>query len=582
MVDNEVDGSSNVAATDDNKRKRHNNTNTQQSNNSNGGVNNDNNKRNKKKRKKNNNPNQSNKPNKSTNNNNNHHKKKKQQQQHKRKRNWIENCSESINRIPINSIAPLVCVVSRVELEEEPLLPTGGVKQKKMMSGDGDGGTGGGGGGTVDGTKGDDEAVVVSVDTEEEGMVDEPRADVSNDKFETAVQSTTETSKHLASNTSFTTPCTPWKVATTINVDGKDQKIFVPVKRHPSSIGPTKWLQSRQQHNHKKQQQPYIHLPNGDNGDGITNPYPNNLVPDKFWAQRKRLFSRYDEGIQIGGMEDPEMWYSVTPESIAGHVAERMVGMVRDCRKSTDVGDDKEEEKGANNHDIVIVDVFCGCGGNSIAFARMNSADTGSNDVPIPLTKVKVIAVDNDLSRLKMAANNAKVYGISSEDITFVHADAVDVIRRYKEGVNLGNDKSERTTPERQPFSGYVIEGVESLPNKIDGIFLSPPWGGLGYEDEGNFDPIVSISIESSSREQEQKTIINGGELFDIASKAVFRGNEGILAYFLPRNTNGVVVGQIAVTSGLEGSFEMEQNVVNGKVKTITAYFGSCVGKSND
>ncbi|ACI64516.1 predicted protein, partial [Thalassiosira pseudonana CCMP1335] len=131
----------------------------------------------------------------------------------------------------------------------------------------------------------------------------------------------------------------------------------------------------------------------------------------KFWAQRKRLFSRYDEGIQIGGMEDPEMWYSVTPESIAGHVAERMVGMV------------------PNNHDIVIVDVFCGCGGNSIAFARMNSADTGSNDVPIPLTKVKVIAVDNDLSRLKMAANNAKVYGISSEDITFVHADAVDVIR---------------------------------------------------------------------------------------------------------------------------------------------------------
>ena len=62
----------------------------------------------------------------------------------------------------------------------------------------------------------------------------------------------------------------------------------------------------------------------------------------KYWHQRYRLFSKYDEGIKI---ESEESWYSVTPEKIAEHLAER-------CR-----GD-------------VIVDGFCGVGGNSIQFAK--------------------------------------------------------------------------------------------------------------------------------------------------------------------------------------------------------------------
>ena len=39
----------------------------------------------------------------------------------------------------------------------------------------------------------------------------------------------------------------------------------------------------------------------------------------KYWAQRYRLFSLYDEGVRL----DPESWYSVTPEKIAQHIAER-------------------------------------------------------------------------------------------------------------------------------------------------------------------------------------------------------------------------------------------------------------------
>ena len=43
----------------------------------------------------------------------------------KKKSNWIENCSETIHRIPTNCQAPLTCVITRAETDEEPLLPKG-------------------------------------------------------------------------------------------------------------------------------------------------------------------------------------------------------------------------------------------------------------------------------------------------------------------------------------------------------------------------------------------------------------------------------------------------------------------------
>ena len=39
----------------------------------------------------------------------------------------------------------------------------------------------------------------------------------------------------------------------------------------------------------------------------------------KYWAQRYRLFSKYDDGVKL----DQESWYSITPEKIAEHIAER-------------------------------------------------------------------------------------------------------------------------------------------------------------------------------------------------------------------------------------------------------------------
>ncbi|MGH0135973.1 UNVERIFIED_CONTAM: hypothetical protein FKN15_025240 [Acipenser sinensis] len=126
----------------------------------------------------------------------------------------------------------------------------------------------------------------------------------------------------------------------------------------------------------------------------------------KYWAQRYRLFSRFDEGIKL----DHEGWFSVTPEKIAKHIAVR-------AQESF--------------HCDVIIDAFCGVGGNSIQFA---------------LAGKKVIAIDIDPVRIALAQNNAEVYGVSGQ-IEFIQGDFM-----------------------------LLASGL-----KADVVFLSPPWGGPDY-----------------------------------------------------------------------------------------------------
>ena len=76
------------------------------------------------------------------------------------------------------------------------------------------------------------------------------------------------------------------------------------------------------------------------------NPYPKSDVADRYWAQRKRLFSKFDAGVQLDG----ESWYSVTPEAIANHIATRMVDIIKKARQKSasecgidTIGDDSNE-----------------------------------------------------------------------------------------------------------------------------------------------------------------------------------------------------------------------------------------------
>lgn len=64
-------------------------------------------------------------------------------------------------------------------------------------------------------------------------------------------------------------------------------------------------------------------------------------VMKKYWKKRHILFSRYDSGVRM----DHQSWFSVTPEPFAIATAKRFR-----CD--------------------VVVDAFCGAGGNTIQFAK--------------------------------------------------------------------------------------------------------------------------------------------------------------------------------------------------------------------
>jgi len=85
----------------------------------------------------------------------------------------------------------------------------------------------------------------------------------------------------------------------------------------------------------------------------------------KYWDQRYRLLSLFDQGIKL----DAESWYSITPEAVAKHVTSSCIGRAREwkCRM----------EK--------ILDCFSGCGGNTIPFAAL-----GKQVVSVDLDPVKV------------------------------------------------------------------------------------------------------------------------------------------------------------------------------------------------
>ena len=200
----------------------------------------------------------------------------------------------------------------------------------------------------------------------------------------------------------------------------------------------------------------------------------------KYWAQRYRLFSRFDEGIKM----DKEGWFSVTPERIAEHIAQR-------CRCD------------------LLIDAFCGVGGNAIQFA---------------LTCERVIAIDIDPVKIAFARHNATVYGVEDR-IEFIVGDYMQLIPHLK----------------------------------ADVVFLSPPWGGPDYTSAEVFDLKTMISLD-------------GVRVFE-ESKAITQN----IAYFMPRNVN---IEQLSALAGPGGKMEIEQNFVNKKLKTITAYYGELVEDS--
>ncbi|KAG8195939.1 hypothetical protein JTE90_001170 [Oedothorax gibbosus] len=231
---------------------------------------------------------------------------------------------------------------------------------------------------------------------------------------------------------------------------------------------------------------------------------PIDPVFKKYWSQRYRLFSRFDDGIKL----DEESWFSVTPEKIARHIADRCC-----CD--------------------VIVDAFCGAGGNSIQFASQCC---------------HVIAIDIDPKKIELAKHNAKVYEVD-EYIDFIVGDYFDIAPRLK----------------------------------ADVVFLSPPWGGPSYLEDKEYDlhkiePDI-YPFKTLGTQLPQLTVLSYFIVYSLTFSTfkTFEVTKKItnnIALLAPRNA---ITNQLCQLAGEGNHVEIEQNYLNKKVKTITAYYGDLV-----
>jgi trimethylguanosine synthase len=161
-----------------------------------------------------------------------------------------------------------------------------------------------------------------------------------------------------------------------------------------------------------------------------------------------------------------ESWYSVTPEQIAKHIAQR-------CKCD------------------VIVDGFCGAGGNSIQFAFTCKRGAFVVFTPGWINFFSaVIAIDIDPKKIALARNNAEIYGV---------ADRIEFI------------------------VGDFFQLAPGL--KADVVFFSPPWGGPSYLKE------VVYDLESMLLPVPISTLLEVG-----------RAITSNIAVFLPKNSNAFLV----------------------------------------
>lgn len=231
-------------------------------------------------------------------------------------------------------------------------------------------------------------------------------------------------------------------------------------------------------------------------------------IIDSDFSQRRRYFSLYDEGCLL----DRVGWYSITPERVANHIAER-------CRCDT------------------IVDAFCGVGGNAIAFAQ---------------TCERVIAIENDETRLRLARHNAAIYGVADR-IEFVLGDFIQFAKTLA-------------------LRGEAKQGGRV----VDVIFLSPPWGGPSYLRGTTSNPPPDASQHHEFRLSAVMPI-HGSELFKLAERVTPN-----IAYYLPRNMNLQEISDLVTnteTGGPKGKdkarmAEIEEEWMGEKLGALTCYFG--------
>jgi len=159
----------------------------------------------------------------------------------------------------------------------------------------------------------------------------------------------------------------------------------------------------------------------------------------------------------------------------------------------------------------ILVDVFAGAGGNTIAFALSGRWK-------------RVYAIESDHAHLACAKHNAKIYGVDKK-ITWFEGDCFDILKNQLK--DLG------------PYSV---------------VFGSPPWGGPGYrlDDVFNVETMKPYSLQTLCEE------------FSMFSP--------YMVYYLPRSSN---LKQLAkyVEAGEQKSHIIHY-CIEGASKALCVFYG--------
>ncbi|RPB29114.1 S-adenosyl-L-methionine-dependent methyltransferase [Terfezia boudieri ATCC MYA-4762] len=167
-----------------------------------------------------------------------------------------------------------------------------------------------------------------------------------------------------------------------------------------------------------------------------TPPHTIPLTLHSYYAQRHRLFSKFDSGIYM----TPSSWFEVTPEAIAAKIGQKVLAPFQ-------------------AGEAVVLDAFCGIGGNTIQFALHPGCK-------------RVIALDTDPNAIWCARRNCQRYGVGSK-VVFLEMSFFDWVERE---VGVARE------------SGKEREGGSGGREEVDVVFCSPPWGGPDYRSLKVFD----------------------------------------------------------------------------------------------
>ena len=248
-------------------------------------------------------------------------------------------------------------------------------------------------------------------------------------------------------------------------------------------------------------------------------------VPKKYWARRWALWRKFSKPSDDSGgasacaclpgdtgirMDAPTAWFSVTPEAAATAMAAAL---------------------GVSGGSVVI-DLFCGAGGNTLAFLRAARASGGH-----------VISVERDLARLRDAVHNVRCVHAAEIDaraVTFVHGDALRILSALQ---TAARGRREQATTAMisdvasalRALSGDIVSEEDACAilslgaAPIDVLFLAPPWGGPGYAATSRaFDLNSDMRIDGGGAAS-----MDGAQLLE---QATVSGVARVVGAFLPRN----------------------------------------------